>query len=360
MALTNSDLPKLIELLNQIDIRVQVRRRTAAEWAANDEVLLAGEWGRVTDTGELKQGDGVTAFSALMPVPGVLVDPGSDRLLFWDASEGSYRHLSPGSGLTISGDTITASGGGGGSSFSPADLFDASVTNGAWYDPNDISTLWQDVAGTIPVTTAGQAVARMDDKSGLGNHAAQSTSAARPTYQVGDLKGYLSFDGGDYLECGTAFNAEAFMAGVAYFTTSNNVRLLDARGTGVFGTVKGWYMKGRNSTTDLLCVDDGSSAVAFNDEGITLSAPHVLIMRYAASRLRYTFDTANLTSQKSVTGTLGTITNATQPSRIGTASNAAGTQSLVGRFYQAVVINRHGSFNEQRDLHEYMTQTADF
>lgn len=65
MALTSADLPKLVELLNLIDIRVQVRRKTAAAWTASDEVLLAGEWGKETDTGKLKQGDGATGWTAL-------------------------------------------------------------------------------------------------------------------------------------------------------------------------------------------------------------------------------------------------------------------------------------------------------
>lgn len=49
-------------------------------------------------------------------------------------------------------------------------LFGA-AEDGCWYDPSDLSTLWQDVPGTTPVTTAGQTVAKMDDKSGNGNHA---------------------------------------------------------------------------------------------------------------------------------------------------------------------------------------------
>lgn len=37
---------------------------------------------------------------------------------------------------------------------------------GAWYDANDLTTLFQDTAGTTAVTTAGQSVRRMNDKSG--------------------------------------------------------------------------------------------------------------------------------------------------------------------------------------------------
>lgn len=48
--------------------------------------------------------------------------------------------------------------------FSPATLFSASEP-GAWYDPSDLTTMFQDTAGTVPVTAAGQTVALMLDKS---------------------------------------------------------------------------------------------------------------------------------------------------------------------------------------------------
>lgn len=81
--------------------------------------------------------------------------------------------------------------------FSPRSLF-AAGEQGAWYDPSDFSTLFQDAAGTTPVTAVGQPVGRINDKSGRGNHATQSTAASRPTLQQ-DSNGlyYLSFDGTD-------------------------------------------------------------------------------------------------------------------------------------------------------------------
>jgi hypothetical protein len=48
--------------------------------------------------------------------------------------------------------------------FSPADLFSAGE-QGAWYDPSDFSTLFQDSAGTTPVTAVEQFVGLMLDKS---------------------------------------------------------------------------------------------------------------------------------------------------------------------------------------------------
>ena len=53
--------------------------------------------------------------------------------------------------------------------------------NGAWFDPEDMSTMYQDAAGTIPVTALEQPVGKWLDKSGNGNHATQSITASRPT-----------------------------------------------------------------------------------------------------------------------------------------------------------------------------------
>jgi hypothetical protein len=77
-----------------------------------------------------------------------------------------------------------------------AELF-AGGQAGVWYDPSDLGTLFQDSAGTTPVTATGQPVGRILDKSGRGNHAIQATSGSRPIYRdVGGFR-YLEFDGVD-------------------------------------------------------------------------------------------------------------------------------------------------------------------
>jgi hypothetical protein len=79
----------------------------------------------------------------------------------------------------------------------PADLF-RQGEQGAWYDPSDFSTMFQDSAGSTPVTGTGQPVGRINDKSGRGNNATQGTAAARPVLQQdGNGLYYLDFDGTD-------------------------------------------------------------------------------------------------------------------------------------------------------------------
>lgn len=69
-----------------------------------------------------------------------------------------------------------------GSGFDPAILFtDGEI--GAWYDPTDITSLFQDSAGTTPVAAADDPVGMARDKSGLGNHATQATAGNRLVYK---------------------------------------------------------------------------------------------------------------------------------------------------------------------------------
>lgn len=75
----------------------------------------------------------------------------------------------------------------------------ANNEQGFAFDFNDLSTMYQDSAGTIPVTGVGQPVGKVLDKSGRGNHASQSTSDKRPILQKNATTGayYLAFDGVD-------------------------------------------------------------------------------------------------------------------------------------------------------------------
>lgn len=65
----------------------------------------------------------------------------------------------------------------------PYTLF-ANGAQGIFLDPSNFSTLFQDAAGTIPVTKLGQNVGKILDLSGRGNHVVQATAASRWTIQA--------------------------------------------------------------------------------------------------------------------------------------------------------------------------------
>lgn len=75
----------------------------------------------------------------------------------------------------------------------------ANNEQGVAYDPNDLTTMWQDQAKLLPVTGEGQPVWHILDKSGNNNHAFATSSATRPILRRNATTGayYLEFDGSD-------------------------------------------------------------------------------------------------------------------------------------------------------------------
>ena len=98
-------------------------------------------------------------------------------------------------------------------SFSPASLFAANEP-GVWYDPSDFSTMFQDAAGTTPVTAVEQPVGRILDKSGRGNHATQVTATSRPVLsaRVNLLTRTEQFDDGVWVKTGVTVTPNAAAA----------------------------------------------------------------------------------------------------------------------------------------------------
>lgn len=75
----------------------------------------------------------------------------------------------------------------------PASLFKLGEV-GVWYDPSDLTTVFQDSAGTVP-GAVDQPVGMIKDKSGNGKHATQSVAANRPILRKSGAYYYLEFDG---------------------------------------------------------------------------------------------------------------------------------------------------------------------
>jgi hypothetical protein len=102
------------------------RRDTAANWTANNPVLEAGQIGYETDTRRFKFGNGSTAWTSLAYGVGALADgdvtyakiqdttAGSVLLGRGSSGAGDVQEISLGSGLVMTGTSLSATGGGGG------------------------------------------------------------------------------------------------------------------------------------------------------------------------------------------------------------------------------------------------------
>lgn len=79
--------------------------------------------------------------------------------------------------------------------------------------------LFQDDAGTTPVTAGGQPIGFARDWSGNGHHATQATAGARPTWTDAGPGSYASWDGSDWLGTGYV-EGPAMTIGVAWRATN--------------------------------------------------------------------------------------------------------------------------------------------
>ncbi|MEN8659820.1 MAG: hypothetical protein ABF313_17440, partial [Marivita sp.] len=130
--------------------------------------------------------------------------------------------------------------------FRPTKLF-ASGEEGAWYDTSDISVLFQDTAGTTPVTASGQTIARVNDKSGNGLNATQATTAARPSYIVDADGAFIQHDPVD--DALTVTLPDMGTAATVAYVTRSEVRLLEDQ------TLNGSYTLPTQEIANFVAID---------------------------------------------------------------------------------------------------------
>lgn len=215
-------------------------------------------------------------------------------------------------------------------------LFGASEP-GAWYDPSDMSTLFQDSAGTVPVTAVEQPVGRILDKSGRGNHATQATTTKRPTLKQ-DANGcyYLRFDGVDDAMV-TVGNVDlsgtdkmTVWAGVTKLSDAAPGYVVNHNGIGA-GSFRITAPAGADSQTYQFGA--GGSTVA-SPAIFGVAAPHTAVLSAAADIAGNLARIKINNASNSGTG-LGTGSFSNVPLSIGSRSD--GIQFFNGRLYSLIV-----------------------
>jgi len=251
--------------------------------------------------------------------------------------------------------------------WTPLQLFLAGE-QGAWYDPSDLSTLFQDAAGTIPVAVDGDPDGLIVDSSGNGNGASQSVSSARPTYKTDGTLRWIQPEGvDDRLNVGQALDHEEFTVVTSYRAGADNQRLFDNRGTGSPGSTKGWQFKSRNDMADIVTFDDGAgNAVQWNgdDPGITspgLDEDVVITIAYRSGQAIYRINGVDQGAPGTITGgglaAMGSIVTGIE-GVLFTARNNVGTQSFDGRFYGGVLVNKYLGASDIEKTESYLASIA--
>lgn len=242
--------------------------------------------------------------------------------------------------------------GGGGGTFTPQSLF-AAGEHGFWFDPSDFSTMFQDTAGTIPVTAVGQSIGKILDKSGNGNHAISATPL--PTLgQDANLNYYINLNG-----------------------TNNSLSIasLNMSAADEVSIFAGTY-RARQTATDMILEFSINAAVnpdAFrcfyvlnspsftfanlnSVDGATASTPAVpsLVAFYCSSKRSTPIISAQINNNTIVTNTVaqGTGNYGTYPFYIG--SRAGTSLFFQGRIYQAIVRGKLSSALEISNARAYV------
>lgn len=232
----------------------------------------------------------------------------------------------------------------GGFRFSPGSLFPVS-TVGAWYDPSDLTTLFQDSAGTTPVTATGQTVGMMKDKSGNGNHATQA-GAGKPTYQVdGSGNPFLSFDGVSNFLTATFTLAQPFdhISAIRQISWTSALRLFDGATVNTAGI-------SQQTASPQLAMFAGSGWTA-NNSGCAIGSNAVLSARFnGASSSLIANNGAPTTGDAGVSADTGGLTLGACGGNLGFFANFA--------LYGLVVRQGTMAAGDLANMHTYLGRKA--
>ena len=220
-----------------------------------------------------------------------------------------------------------------------------------WLDGNDSST----------ITESGGVVSQWNDKSSNANHFVQTISGKRPLVIAGTGGNVIKFDGvDDFLIQQSLRSLTNFSVFIVWeqSTLQPGQRLIDARGTGAAGSVKGWSLKNYSTGTsvDIGIVDEGNGN-AQNSRGPYTPAFNTNISCFL-------FDSGG-TSQVYInenfvntlfnvgTGVVNTCLNSLNIC-LGTNANGQNTQFLNGSIGDVLIFNQPANTSQRNTIAGYL------
>ena len=232
-------------------------------------------------------------------------------------------------------------------------LFSASE-QGAIYIPrpvvNGAQALFQDAAGTVPVTADGDPVGRMIDQSGNGYHATQSVSGSRPVYRTDGTLHWLEFDGvDDNLANPYSSGTSNLTLAASGATTKNSGRqaLIGAAGPFTKLTSLIWVRVAPANSWGTF----SGSEVAVGDSA--LNAPIVMI-----NVGNYTSEVQKLYTNGNLAATFTVMYVGDGQNRSFIGADKEDVNFMEGRIYGIVALGRETTLSELSDLNKYLADLA--
>ena len=240
-------------------------------------------------------------------------------------------------------------------SFSPASLFVGGF-KGAWYDMTDLSTMFK-VDGSTPAVV-GQAVGKILDRSGNGQHLIQTTESKCPLLVVdSDGNLCLDFDGDDGLRTAgnlpfstNSITAMSVFVGAKKEATGLNQTVVELSNSvgGTTGGVRIFCTSGEVWRA----IQKGSSANTISTDAVGNPNKSILTSVASISAPSHTFRRNGAVVTAS-TGSLGTGTYGDHPLSIG--GRAAGASAnLDGKMYSLIIVGKLASADEIASAEKYV------
>ena len=227
------------------------------------------------------------------------------------------------------------------SAWTPSDLFPG---NGAYYDISDISTLYQDAAGTTPVTADGEPVGRVDDLSGNGFHIIQSTPGDRPIYKTNGSLHWLSFAGSEYLANASMIFTQPSSSSYTYeWNNTNNGVFIDSADSAASGE---WCHFLTASGLDTRSPTSVIISEAKNAD------PHVVVFQNDSVSANSDISWDGVLNKSNRNLGVGVLTGIT----IG--AFADGSVGYTGKFFAAVFLDRRVKLSEQPNLENWLASKS--
>lgn len=225
----------------------------------------------------------------------------------------------------------------GAAAFTPASLF-ASSEDGGWWDPSDLTSVFQERTGASATTAAsvGDPVGTILDLSGNANHMTAAADAERPILrQDGSNNYYLEFDGTDdaLSTSMTGLSSSSMVMTGIYIDTSKSQHVLHR------GQSSGFYFPNIQNNTVTSGLNNGiGSSYTLRDDGAEI----VWVERrdtweQAADEITlWTFETMDMSSWTA----------------FGTSNYTA--IEMQGRWYGTILLDRALTTQERSDSESFM------